>query len=106
MLNHIFTLHLLIAPVKRYKKTLYIGFFDLSKAFNTVSRIQLIKALIRLGIGSCCFFLEAIKATYKITWCVLKGKLSDVFQTHSGIKYRTPSSVILFIIFMDDVITN
>ena len=85
-LNHIFTLRLLITLVKRYKKTLYIGFFDLSKAFDKVSRIQLIKALIRLGIASC--LLEAIKATYKITRCVLQGfgKLSDVFQTHSGIK--------------------
>ena len=57
-----------------------------------------------MGIGSC--LLEAIKATYKATRCVLKcfGKLSDVFQTYSGIKQGAPSSVILFIIFMDDVI--
>ena len=105
-LNHIFTLRLLIALIKRYKKPLNIDFFDLSKAFDKVSRIQFIKALIRLGIGSC--LLEAIKATYKSTRCVLKGfrKLSDVFQTHSGIKQGAPSSVILFIIIMDDVIDN
>ena len=59
-----------------------------------------------MGIASC--LLEAIKATYKITRCALKGfgKLSDVFQTHSGIKQGAPSSVILFIIFMDDLIDN
>ena len=50
--------------------------------------------------------LEAIKATYKVTRCVLKGfgKLSDVFLTYSGIKQGAPSSVILFIIFMDDIV--
>ena len=44
--------------------------------------------------------------SYKVTRCVLKGfgKLSDLFQTFSGIRQGAPSSVILFIIFMDDVI--
>ena len=105
-LNHIFTLRLLIALAKRYNKPLYIGFFDLSKAFDKVSRILLIKSLIKLGIGAC--LLEAIKATYRTTKCVLKGfgSLSEVFLTYSGIKQGAPSSVILFIIFMDDVIDN
>ena len=103
-LNHIFTLRVLIALCKRHKKILYVGFFDLSKAFDKVSRVELLKALIKLGIGSC--LLEAIKATYRVTRCILKscGKLSDVFHTYSGIKQGAPSSVILFIIFMDDVI--
>ena len=57
-----------------------------------------------MGIGSC--LLEAIKATYRATRCVLKGfgKLSDMFLTFSGIKQGAPSSVVLFIIFMDDVV--
>ena len=41
-LNHIFTMRVLIALCKRYKKTLYVGFFDLSKAFDKVSRVQLL----------------------------------------------------------------
>ena len=32
------------------------------------------------------------------------GKLSDIFYTYSGIKRGAPSFVILFIIFMDDII--
>ena len=57
-----------------------------------------------MGIGAC--LLEARKATYSVTRCVLKGfgKLSDVFQTFPVIKQGAPSSVILFIILMDDVI--
>ena len=103
-LNHIFTLRILMALSKRYKRSIYIGFFDLSKAFDKVSRILLIKSLIKLGIGAC--LLEAIKASYKVTKCVLKGfgKLSDVFTTFSGIKQGAPSSVILFIVFMDEIV--
>ena len=103
-LNHIFTLRILIALCKKLNKNVYIGFFDLSKAFDKVSRLELLKSLIKLGIGSC--LLEAIKATYKVTRCALKGfgKISDVFITYSGIKQGAPSSVILFILFMDDVV--
>ena len=52
----------------------------------------------------CSCLLEAIKANR----CILKsfGKISDVFRTFSGIKQGAPSSVILFIIFMDDVIVS
>ena len=64
-LNHIFTLRILIALCKKLNKNVYIGFFDLSKAFDKVSRLELLKSLIKLGIGSC--LLEAIKATYKVT---------------------------------------
>ena len=73
-------------------------------AFDKVSRLLLVKSLIKLGIGSC--LLEAIKMSYKVTRCVLKGfgKLPDLFQTFSGIMQGALSSVILFIIFMDDVI--
>ena len=43
---------------------------------------------------------------YLVTKCVLKSfnKLSEVFNTHTGTKQGAPSSVVLFIIFMDDAI--
>ena len=46
-LNHIFTLRILISLCKRYNKSLYVGFFDLSKAFDKVSRVELLKSLIK-----------------------------------------------------------
>ncbi len=93
-----------ISLVKQNGKTLYIGFFDLSKAFDRVSRYLLLKQLLKLGVGSVLFY--ALKSIYSVTRCVLKsfGKLSDVFETHTGIKQGASSSVILFIIFMDDII--
>ena len=102
--DKIFTLRVVIALAKRYQKLLFVGFFDLSKAFDKVSRVQLLKCLVKLGIGTC--LLEVLKAMYLCTRCVIKsaGKLPDIFYTYSGIKQGAPSSVILFIIFMDDII--
>ena len=103
-LNHIFLLRIITALAKHTKVPLFIGFFDLAKAFDKVSRPLLLKSLIKLGIGSALFY--AIKTMYSATKCVIKSgkKLSDVFLTHSGIKQGAPSSVILFIIFMDEFI--
>ena len=103
-LNHIFLLRTVIATCKRANMTLFLGFFDLEKAFDKVSRPLLLASLIKLGIGSTMFY--AIKAMYSTTRCIVKAghKLSDIFITHSGIKQGAPSSVILFVIFMDEFI--
>ena len=57
-----------------------------------------------MGIGAA--MLEALKSIYSTTRCILKcfGKLSDVFETHTGIKQGASSSVILFIVFTDEII--
>ena len=103
-LNHIFLLRTISALAKHTEVPLLIGFFDSAKTFDKVSIPLLLKSLIKLGIGSVLF--NAIKAMYSATKCVIKSgkKLSDVFLTHSGIKQGAPSSVILFIIFMNKFI--
>ena len=104
--DQIFLLRMIISMIKAYtpKTALYIGFFDLSKAFDRVSRYLLLKQLLKLGIGGVMFY--SLKSTYAVTRVVLRGfgKLSDVFQTHTGIKQGASSSVILFILFLDDII--
>ena len=88
-LNHIFLLHVITGLSKQSKLPLFIGFFDLEKAFDKVYRPLLLMSLIKLGIGSALFY--AIKAMYSVTKCIIKSgkKLSDVFLTHSGIKGET-----------------
>ena len=105
-IDQIFLLHLIISQIKESNLTLYIGFFDLSKAFDRVSRFLLLKQLLKLGIGIVMF--NSIKSMYSVTRCVLKGfgKSSDVFDTYTGIKQGACSSVILFIVFLDDIIDN
>ena len=49
--DQIFLLRLIIGLIKDNKRTLYIGIFDLSKAFDKVSRFLLLKTSIKTGIG-------------------------------------------------------
>ena len=85
----------------RTNTTIYIGFFDLEKAFDKVSRYKLLKKLVAMGIGRCMF--EAIKKLYLCTYCVLGfGKeFSTEFQTFSGIRQGASSSALFFIAFID-----
>ena len=64
------------------------------------------KQLLKLGIGSVIF--NSLKSLYLVTRGVLKGfgKLSEVFETFTGIKQGASSSVILFIVFLDDIIDH
>ena len=105
-IHQLFTIRLLIEMAKRTNVTLYIGFFDLEKAFDKVSRYLLLKKLIKLGIGNC--MLQALKRIYLFTTCVLSTATenSSEFRTYSGIRQGAPSSVFLFILFIDDLISN
>ena len=106
VLNNIFTLRLLIELAKVCDVTLYIGFFDIAKAFDHVSRYLLLKKLVDMGIGKC--MLKALQMMYNFTHCIvaIKGTYSDEFQTLSGIRQGATSSSILFISFMDDLIQH
>ena len=100
-LLQIFILRLIIEICKKKKVTMYIGFVDLEKAFDKVSRFLLLARLVTLGIGS--VMLEALKRIYSYTCCTLcfYGCYSEVFVTRTGIRQGSASSVLLFILFMD-----
>ena len=100
----IFTIRLLIEIAKATDTTLYIGLFDLAKAFDKVSRYLLLKKLVVRGISKC--MLQALKRLYMCTYCVLSfGKeVSDKFRTLTGIRQGATSSTLLFIGFIDDLV--
>ena len=102
----LFTIRLLTEIAKCTGMTLYIGFFDLEKAFDKVSRYLLLKKLISRGIGSC--MLEALKRIYSFTSCIIgeASNASEEFRTYSGIRQGAPSSVLLFIFFMDELVSH
>ena len=103
-LHQLFVLRLLIELAKKNDITLYIGFFDLAKAFDKVSRYQMLKKLIARGVGNC--MLQALKRLYMYTYCVLSfcNEYSDKFRTTSGIRQGAASSALLFIGFIDDLV--
>ena len=99
--HQLFTLRLLIAIARQSNITLYIGFFDIEKAFDKVSRLLLLKKLVALGIGSC--MLAALKMLYMPTYCILSfyNNVSDKFETSTGIRQAASSSVLLFLVFIN-----
>ena len=103
-LHQIFTIRLIIEISKLTNTTLYIGMFDLAKAFDKVSRLKLLKKLIVLGIGKC--MLNALKRVYSFTCCIMVfGKqFSRKFRTLSGIRQGAASSALLFIAFINDLV--
>ena len=103
-IHQIFTIRLLTEIFKMHKMTLYIGVFDLEKAFDRVSRYKLLKKLVLMGIGKC--MLEVLKRMYSNTYCILiHGKeYSKIFQTFTGIKQGAVSSALLFIAFINDLV--
>ena len=61
-LHQIFTLRLLTEIAKKNNTTLYIGLFDLEKAFDKISRYKLLKKLVTMGISNT--MLQALKRLY------------------------------------------
>ena len=103
-LHQIITIRLLIEIAKLYDTPLYIGMFDLEKAFDKVSRFKMLQKLIKMGIGRC--MLQALKRLYHATYCILclGNEFSRKFRTFTGIRQGAASSALLFIGFIDDLV--
>ena len=103
-LTQIFVLRVLIELARKTKSSMFIGCFDIEKAFNKVSRFILFEKLIKLGIGFS--MLCTLKTIYTSTTCILSksNKLSKQFYTKCGIRQGAPSSSLLFIVFINDLI--
>ena len=104
VIHQLFTIRLLIEIAKQNNITLYIGLFDLAKAFDKVSRFRLLQKLVTKGIGNC--MLQALKRVYMCTYCVLcyGNECSEKFRTFTGIRQGAASSTLLFIGFIDDLV--
>lgn len=102
-LYHIFILRIIIEICKSKKVPLYICYTDLEKAFDITSRFIMLSKLVKLGIGSC--MLAALKSLYIFTTCIINifGDESDIFEVKAGIRQGAASSVLLFLIMMNDI---
>ena len=103
-LHQLFFMRLIIELAKKTDTTIYIGLFDLEKAFDKVSRFLMLRNLIALGIGNC--MLQALKRLYAPTFCILNHckEFYDTFRTYTGIRQGAASSAHLFIVFVDDLV--
>ena len=90
-LQELFVIRLLIELCK--KTLLYIGYFELEKDFDKVSRLLLLRKLVKLGICSC--ILKGLEMSYSSTFCVLSSgsRVSQLISKYRGIRKSAPSSV-------------
>ena len=90
-IHQIFTIRLLSAIAKKTNVSLYIGLFDLEKAFDKISRYKLLKKLVKMGISN--IMLEALKRLYVETYCILTygNEFSNEFRTYCGVRQGAAS---------------
>ena len=98
-LEHIVSLRLLCDMARRKKLTLFVTFVDFSQAYDRVPRHTLFRVLQRLGCGS--VMLCAIVAMYTVTQSWIGTALVLITL---GVRQGSPTSCLLFIILVDDLI--
>lgn len=98
-IEHLVTLRLLTDTARRKKFKLFVTFVDFSKAYDLVPRHKLFSILERLGCGM--VMLAALVAMYSITESVIGGA---IITATLGVRQGSPTSCLLFIIFMNDFI--
>ena len=98
-LEHIVSLRLLCDMAWRKKLTLFVTFVDFSQAYDRVPRHTLFRVIRRLGCGS--VMLGAFVAMYSITESWIGTALVLITL---GVRQGSPTSCLLFIILVDDLI--
>ena len=84
---------------KRKKSKLFITFVDFSKAYDVVPRHMLFELLRKLGCGAA--MLAMIVAMYSVTKNILGTAL---ITTLIGVRQGSPTSCLLFIIYVNELI--
>ena len=98
-LEHIVSLRLACDMARRKKFKLFVTFIDFSKAYDRVPRDNLFRVLQRLGCGSA--MLCALVAMYSVTESWVGTALVSITF---GVRQGSPTSYLLFIIFVNDLI--
>ena len=98
-IEQIMTLRLLIDLAKSKKKKLYVLFIDFSKAYDKVPRNKMIEYMKSIGCGR--IMLLTLKNMYKNTVNILNSIKID---TSSGVRQGSPTSCLLFIIYVDKMV--
>ena len=102
---HVFFVRCLISICRKLKKPLFIGVTDFEAAFDYISRRNLFKKLVTLGIGA--GMLAALINMYKVTdaYVLLNGEYSKKLSITAGVLQGSASSTLLFMAYTSDLIT-
>ena len=106
ILDCIFILHSVINKVLSAGGKLYCCFIDYERCFDKIERNFLWTKLLTQNIH--CKMVKALKAMYScIRSCIrYKGKYSQFFYSFTGLKQGDPSSPLLYMMFVNDIMDN
>jgi hypothetical protein len=103
-IDHIFTLSQIIHETGAVKKSLYVFFLDIKKAYDTVWRAGLFYKLKEKGVKG-KMWRVLLDMFGKARSCVrVAGELSSTFCLMVGVGQGDPLSTLLFDIFIDDLL--
>ena len=102
----IFLLHSIILKSLYSRKKLYCAFVDFEKCFDRLNRFFIFQKLSRENVSS--KFVLAIKNMYNTVKAAVRfnSDMSSFFNSNIGVKQGDPSSTILFLYFINDIIDS
>ena len=101
-MDHIFTLHCIIAYYLHHRKRLFAAFLDYKKAFDLVDRNFLWFKLLNQGING--KVLGVVRGIYRQAKSCIRagGSTSDYFVSNVGVRQGENLSPLLFSLFIND----
>ena len=102
----VFILHAVISKVLNAGQKLYCVFIDYEKCFDKIDRTYLWQKLLAEDISS--KLVNAIKSMYTTVKSCVKynSTYSNFFDSSVGLKQGDPSSPLLFMFFVNDIVQN
>ena len=102
----IFILHSIISKVLNAGQKLYTVFIDYEKCYDKINRLFLWQKLLAEGVS--LKITKAVKAMYTVVKSAVKykGNISNSINSRLGVKQGDPSSSLLFMMFVNDILTD
>ena len=100
----IFIFHSIVCKMLNSGKKVYAAFLDYEKCFDKINRLFLFQKLIAQNVS--CKMINAIKAMYSTVRSYIRcnNETSDFIRSDTGVKQGDPSSPLLAMMFMNDII--
>ena len=102
----IFAFSSIIAKTLSLGEKLYCFFFDYEKAFDKINRSFLWQKLLVENVSS--KFVSALRSMYTVVKSCVRYRFStsSFFNSYNGLKQGDPSSPLLFMLFINDIVQN
>ena len=102
----VFLLHSIISKVLNSGEKLYCVFIDYEKCFDKIDRSHLWQKLLTEKVS--CKLVKAIRSMYTtVKLCVkYNNTFSQFFNSYIGLKQGDPSSPLLFMLFVNDMLQH